>query len=346
MIAGSALVLDAFPDDPNQWLPETNLPTKPSLVSPTSPGIIDTLKPILKVGPFSDPNGIAHFMSHWQLSTSEADVDFEGNMVFDIESETSLISLQIPDLILESNQTYYWRVRFINQNQYASPWSEINSFSTPEDSNDTDGEGIEEEFKITAPVDLDLNDVDDNLQTDIKSVKTSVGDARVGIKIAGGVIALEQVKPIDPAELPLEGKPLNLPYGLVSFRLIVPPGAAAEVYVYFSKSLPPGMKWYKYDPAGGWYDFSSNAVFNDTLTSVALKLTDGGVGDADGVANGVIVDPSGPAGDAIWGGRSGGGSCFISAAADKPVQDPPAIFGFLAFSLAAFWGWTFYRKRN
>ena len=312
MIADSTLVIDSLPQDPNRW---TNLPSQPFLISPASPGSLDTLPPILKTGPFSDPNNDSHLMTRWQVSTSGTELEFENDLVFDLETDTSLTSLQIPELILQSNQTYFWRVRFTNQNQYESAWSSVFSFSTPEATNDSDGNGIEEEFEIAASIDLDRDGVADNLQSDIKTVKTSIGNAQAGIKVSTGVIAIEQVKPLNPIGLADEGKPVNLPFGLFSFRLRVTPGAEAEVDVHFSQALSPQMKWYKYDPSGGWYDFSSNAVFNATRTSVTLKLRDGGAGDADGVVNGIIVDPSGPGSDTFSetgsGGGGGGGGCFI-----------------------------------
>jgi hypothetical protein len=56
-------------------------------------------------------------------------------------------------------------------------------------------------------------------------------------------------------------------------------------------------------------------------------LVDGGVGDDDGIANGIIIDPSGlgkaaqcaPAASPVpdaGGGGGGGGGCFISSAGD------------------------------
>ena len=74
-------------------------------------------------------------------------------------------------------------------------------------------------------------------------------------------------------------------------------------------------------PTNGWHDFSDYAEFNDDRDQVTLTLTDGGLGDDDGIADGIIVDPSGlgsapptppaPSG----GGGGGGGSCFIATAA-------------------------------
>ena len=45
--------------------------------------------------------------------------------------------------------------------------------------------------------------------------------------------------------------------------------------------------------------------------SVVLDLVDGGLGDADGIANGIIVDPSGPT--VTVGANRGKGGCFIDS---------------------------------
>ena len=86
-----------------------------------------------------------------------------------------------------------------------------------------------------------------------------------------------------------------MPFGLINFRIAVAkPGDQAVVKLYFSQAAPASSKWYKYDPiAGRWYDFSAYAKFGADRFSVTLTLTDGGPGDSDGVANGVIVDPAG-----------------------------------------------------
>ena len=309
MIAASALVLDAFPENPDAWLPAN--PAQPVHVSPPNPGLVDTLTPPLVAGPFTDPYGADHLMSHWQVSTSGTVAEFEQNLVLDLESATSLTTLGVPDFVLQPDRTYYWRVRFINANQYTSEWSDIFAFSTPSNSQDSDGDGIDDEFEIPSPIDLDGNGIDDNTQADIKSFLTSVGDARAAIKAGDGVIAVAQVKPVAPQALPAGGRPGDLPFGLIAFHLSVEPGAEAEVTIYFSKRLRRGMNWYKYDPAGGWYDFSTHAVMNAEQSTVILRLQDGGIGDADGLVNGIIIDPSGPVGEVASGGSSGG--CIIES---------------------------------
>ena len=63
-------------------------------------------------------------------------------------------------------------------------------------------------------------------------------------------------------------------------------------------------------------DFSANVVIDGN--NIVLSLTDGGPGDADGVVNGIIIDPSGPAVPPTSGassgdsGGGGGGGCFIT----------------------------------
>jgi hypothetical protein len=93
------------------------------------------------------------------------------------------------------------------------------------------------------------------------------------------------------------GKPKSMPFALINFKIAVAkPGDKAVVKLYFSKTASYFSKWYKYDPvADRWYDFSAYAKFASDRRSVTLTLTDGGPGDADGVANGVIVDPAGVA---------------------------------------------------
>jgi hypothetical protein len=55
-----------------------------------------------------------------------------------------------------------------------------------------------------------------------------------------------------------------------------------------------GDKWWKYDAIHGWQDYTTRIVSGINTKEVTLKFIDGGFGDADGVANGIIVDPSGP----------------------------------------------------
>jgi MYXO-CTERM domain-containing protein len=73
----------------------------------------------------------------------------------------------------------------------------------------------------------------------------------------------------------------------------VPTGGTVNVTLDLPGSFTAGSDlYYKWDAVNGWQSFPyTNGA---TTNQVLLTLTDGGAGDADGVANGQIVDPGGP----------------------------------------------------
>ena len=174
--------------------------------------------------------------------------------------------------------------------------------------------------------------VDDNgitqFPADVISTLTFAGEP-FGVKEnnGGSFIRLET---IDPATMPaIAGEPQDMFFGLIDMEIkVAAPGDTTTVTIYLPAPVPAEHKWFKYT-ADGWTDFSQYAEFNAARDQVTLTLTDGGVGDDDGVVNGVILDPSGPgvasvaavAGDSppssistTAGDWGGGGGCFITAA--------------------------------
>jgi filamentous hemagglutinin family protein len=160
--------------------------------------------------------------------------------------------------------------------------------------------------------------------SNVTTFKSATGD-NMGIRPNAG--ALTGLSPIDPATLTNEtNKPANMLYGVVDMEIKVSnPGDTATVTVFLPSPAPAGYKWFKYSSQNGWYDFSDHAVFNGDRTQVTLTLVDGGIGDDDGIANGVIKDPSGlgegtaPSAASESGG--GGGHCFIATAAYGSALD-------------------------
>ena len=120
--------------------------------------------------------------------------------------------------------------------------------------------------------------------------------------------------------------PEDLPFGLIDYKIIVEqPGDEAVVTIYFSEAAPEGSKWYKYDPIeGSWYDYSAYSEFSEDRKSVYVLVKDGGIGDLDGIENGIIIDPAGIGVDSATTSSSGdgGGGCFISAVASKDQANP------------------------
>ncbi|MBP2677646.1 MAG: hypothetical protein H6Q82_711, partial [Deltaproteobacteria bacterium] len=104
--------------------------------------------------------------------------------------------------------------------------------------------------------------------------------------------------------------------GLVDYEIQgVPTGGTVEVDLTLSEPAPAGIKVYTVGPAG-FQEVVKPSIQGDTLT---LKLTDGGAGDSDGVANGVIVNPVGVAvpvasgsGSLDLSNSSSGGGCTVA----------------------------------
>jgi hypothetical protein len=130
-----------------------------------------------------------------------------------------------------------------------------------------------------------------------------------------------------------------MPYGVIYFKLNVKnPGNQAVVTIYFSEIIPQDAKWYKLDAANAeWMDFSDYAEIEPDGRSISLFLEDGGIGDADGVANGIIVDPSGLGIELsdVTSSGGGGGGCFIATVQPKFI---PWLFilGFVVFMAVIF----------
>ena len=168
---------------------------------------------------------------------------------------------------------------------------------------------------------------------DVLTTRTLNGEP-FGIRENNGG-AFTRLSFIDPSTVPASaGKPADLLYGLVEMEIRVSgPGDTTTVTIFLPSAAPDGYGWYKYTAASGWTDYNGNAAFNPTRDQVTLTLTDGGTGDDDRVANGLIVDPSGlgTSSSASSGSTStssgdwGGGGCFIVTAAYHSSVEPQLL---------------------
>ena len=295
-----------------------NPPDKPTLVSPADGATDVSLTTELQTGTFSDPDsGNTHLQTRWQISTVS---DFS-SLILDVTNTSHLTTLIVPESVLNEGITYYWRAMFYDNHESASVWADAYSFTTLTTSNDTNPEnGVPDDQEVDDTVDLDENSEADLNQSDIKCVDTVVGDGQIGVKVSTNVTSVESLKSIDPASISdTTNKPDEMPLGLISFKIVVSnPGDTAEVTVYLSEAAGSNAEWYKYDSINGWQDYSAHATFSADRKSVTLELKDGDYGDADGTANGIIVDPSGPVYSSSGSTTTTGGSssgCFIATAA-------------------------------
>jgi hypothetical protein len=210
--------------------------------------------------------------------------------------------------------------------------------------NDDNDNGIADAQEASVPVDLNGDGVDDEITDTYKFLQTEVGECYVALEAGENVNEILAMASIDPADALSDTTgivPGDMPYGLLDFSLDVPTGATVLVTLYFSEALET-TEWYKYSQAAGWEDYSAYAVFytpSDGGTEVTLTLEDGGIGDADGIANGIIVDPSGPGADAIdstgdsgdtgssddSGSGSDSSTCFITSVSDSSAMPSSAV---------------------
>jgi len=305
--------------------PGNHAPDPPILSLPANGAAETALTPELQTGAFSDEDsGDTHLKTQWQISTH----DIFSSLVFDLTSDVYLTSLIVPESLLNINTTYYWRVRFFDDQDEASEWSETYSFKTlVASAADANENNIPDNQEVDNTVDLDQEGTADIYQNDIKSIQTVAGDTKIGVKMSTNVVSIESIKFINPYDISDAGnRPDEMPFDAVSFRLRVEnAGDTARVIIYLSGAAPEGAKWYKYDKKNGWQDYSDHATLSEDGKSVTLELKDGGYGDGDGTENGIIVDPSGlgiASSIIAASAPPEGGGCFITTAAYGSILEP------------------------
>lgn len=307
--------------DPSQ-APNNFVPNKPQHLEPYHQAIVG-LTPALVTHAYADPDNDRHTRTCYQISTEE---DFS-ILIYEKVSSVHLTRIDVPDLILDPETTYYWRTRFYDSRDGMSEWSDYTVFTTIDHvaAGDANGNGILDEQEIMSEIDLDGDGNNDAFQGEMLAVRSADPfNPYISIKRIDGGVQLVGIQAMNvEGGLALVGsQPENLT-GVISFKLHLPDGITeTSVVVYFSQPAPANARWYKYDPDSGWLAYPE-ALFSDDRRSVVLTLEDGGFGDMDGVQNGVIVDPAGlgysnsQSSDSSSGyspSDAGSSGCFISAA--------------------------------
>ena len=182
--------------------------------------------------------------------------------------------------------------------------------------------------------DLDNDGLNDNDQPLMRVYKSRIDQSLIGINAVEGVSQINCFTSIDPESIPDEPRP-KLRYGLMVFNVSLDQiGGTARFELYLPEKPQSWAKWFKYDPINGWYEFPVD-IDGDKYY---IEITDGGFGDADGVENGIIVDPIGLADmsnevesvdalDAVDSGDSEStmdrlkNACFIQVALDRPAVE-------------------------
>jgi len=300
-------------------------PQAPELLAPL--GQTTDTSPVLRTGAFDDPDLPldSHSSTRWQIAL---DGDFE-HCILDLASTRNLLSLNTPDLVLAPDAGYFWRARHHDRSGAASDWA-VAGFQTPADSADLDANGLPDSQELTAAdseIDVNADGIPDWSQA---------GGGYAPLKGQDCVLALEAPTAFIRARLsatealaPSDDRPETVPGCAVSFALAVDEveNAQVEVTVRFDADIPSGAQWLRHSVQTGWSAFP--AVLSGR--AAVLTLQDGGPGDADGVANGVIVshgalayETGSPPAEASSG--IGGGGCTAGATADWLLALRPIAF--------------------
>ncbi|MFC1701222.1 choice-of-anchor U domain-containing protein [Pseudomonadota bacterium] len=122
------------------------------------------------------------------------------------------------------------------------------------------------------------------------SIPTADGNNDLTIQSPTGTF-LSNVSAIEADTLGAPPQDVSFPLGALGFNVNgLTPGAAIEVEIEFPEEVSVSS-YYKF--SDHWYKFLDDGSTGAIVTpgKVTLKLVDGGRGDHDGTANGVIVDP-------------------------------------------------------
>ena len=311
--------IDEYKADTN---PANSAPDKPVPYQPQNGSTLLTATPALRTYTFSDDENDTHTKTRWQIA---ADPTFS-TLVTDVVSTVDLTLFKVLDHILTippygSVTTYYWRTKFFDNQGEESPWSAPYAFkiSAAAGQSDINKNGVPDTQEVEDDVDLDENGTPDNTQEDIRTIQVSMEDGikQVALKLSSNASDFDGFKSISTVP-DLAHAPRDLSFGLITFKVqAYQPGETVKLKVYLSEAAPRGAKWYKYDPENGWEDYATYTEISADGYVITLYLQDGGFGDADGIANGIIVDPSGlsvtPPDESSQddGGGDDGGGCFL-----------------------------------
>ena len=127
-----------------------------------------------------------------------------------------------------------------------------------------------------------------------QSVATATGTGAATFTTdSGGITGLTAIAQAGLACPPRSG--LTFPHGFFSFNITnITPGSTVTITITLPSAMAVGTQYSKCQ-SGQRVNVTSLLGDDDGDNVLTLALTDGGLGDADGSADGTIVDPGGPA---------------------------------------------------
>ena len=312
-------------------------PEQPALINIADGENDVSMTPLLTASEFDDPDPAdSHAATEWRIFLT-------GNgqqIVFNRSRDKGrLLEIRVPPLVLEPSTEYSVQVRFFDDRWMPSPWSQRVVLTTEADRNDLNQNNIPDVQEIRIAMDMNGDAISDQDQAlVVKGLVTYNEEHMIGISVESNhpAVQIQAAASFDPTELASSDETVppagdEMPYGLIGYRIRVEPSEIITVKFNLSDPLSSQKsQWTRYDVVDGMSNSDAATDVDDSGLEVNRYLVDGGEEDADGVANGVIVDLSGPIdaapaadntddasltisddGPAAAGGSSGG--CFVQS---------------------------------
>jgi len=173
-----------------------------------------------------------------------------------------------------------------------------------------------------------------NISEDILSFKSITTDnLGIGNIQGGSIVKLESYNSSGLTNT--SNKPNTLKYGLLDMHFKTDNIAGiVEFTLYCPNYISYSNKWYLYNKSNGWKIYSE-AIINNSNSStknstISVKIKDGGIGDNDGIENGIIECVSGLG--SVNNRKDNNGNCFIMSASYRSLNfDNTNLFVVLSF---------------
>ena len=267
------------------------------------------LTPLLEITNYEDLNfspAEANWIIYADTGGGEDEALFDSGW-----TQRQLASFRLPDGLLDPNNDYWAKVVLQDAFEVSSQ-SGPYSFTTilQEESEDADGNGVPDDQQLSEAEAQDYFNEHPEAGAALREQGSGTSKT-VGIEIDRGTVAY--IASHRPDDFPAKPEDGDFPYGLFSLKITdLAPGETVRITFIFPEAV--AGPWYRYNEASGWSDYSEHVIeYKDNRATIEIK--DGGFGDADGVANGSILDPSGPAHLEKDKDDDDDNNCFISSLA-------------------------------
>ncbi len=236
-----------------------------------------------------DGNSNVTYFVEYGLSSGNYSNTFSGVLNNSgVETNTS-----IPISSLNQQSTYYFRINIVGPlGTVTSSEYSFTTLAANADDNDTDG--VDNTIESSAPNSGDGNNdgLQDSQQANVASLRGISGSyITVQLVSCDSLLNVENF-------LRTENDNFEFPFGVISFSA---PCSEAQVKIYYHNVNDLSLYSYRKETASGrWIEyedseFSIETIDGEQVAVATLTLSDGGIGDSDGIVNGIIVDPGGPA---------------------------------------------------